>query len=104
MARRDYNRYEIFRNEDGTTDQLPFVKLPQNPTDKYEKYKLGFTRFDKLAAKYYGNEFFDFLILYANPQYISEFDIEDGQLIRIPFPLERARTDYEDALKRIRNR
>lgn len=104
MARKDYNRYEIYRNEDGTTDQLPFVKLPVNPTDKYEKFKLGFTRFDKLAAKYYGNEFFDFLILYANSQYISEFDIPDGELIRIPFPLETARTDYENILKQIRNR
>lgn len=101
---RDYNRYEIYRNEDGTTDQLPFVKLPQNPSDKYEVYELGKTRFEKLAAKYYGNVFFDFLILYGNPEYISEFDIEDGTVIRIPFPLEKARTDYEDGLKEIRNR
>ena len=100
----DYNRYEIYRNEDGTTDQLPFVKLPQNNSDKYEIFKLGSTRFDKLAAKYYGNVFFDFLIMYGNPQYISEFDIEDGALIRIPFPLDKARSDYEDGLKQIRNR
>ena len=102
--RADYDRYEIFRNQDGTTDQLPFVKLPVNQTDKYEKFKLGFTRFDKLALKYYGNEFFDFLITYANPQYLSQFDIEDGQLIRIPFPLEKAKSDYEAILKSIRNR
>lgn len=100
----DYDRYEIFRNQDGTTDQLPFVKLPVNTTDKYEKFKLGFTRFDKLALKYYGNEFFDFLIVYANPQYLSQFDVEDGEIIRIPFPLEKARTDYESILKSIRNR
>lgn len=100
----DYDRYEIFRNQDGTTDQLPFVKLPVNTTDKYEKFKLGFTRFDKLALKYYGNEFFDFLIVYANPQYLSQFDVEDNEIIRIPFPLEKARTDYESILKSIRNR
>lgn len=102
--RADYNRYEIFRNEDGTTDQLPFVALPQNPSDKFEKFQLGFTRFDKLAAKYYGNVFFDFLITNANPKFISEFDIDDGELIRIPFPLEKARTDYENGLKKIRGR
>lgn len=100
----DYNRYEIYRNEDGTTDQLPFVRLPQNPSDKYEIFKLGSTRFEKLAKKYYGNVFFDFLILLGNPEYISEFDIDDGTVIRIPFPLEKARTDYENALKQIRNR
>jgi len=100
----DYNRYEIFKNQDGTTDQLPFVKLPKNPTDKYEKWKLGFSRLDKVSVKYYGSEFFDFLIMLANPQFISEFDIDDGTLIRIPFPLEKAKSDYESRLKSIRNR
>ena len=100
----DYKRYEIFKNEDGTTDQLPFVNLPINSTDKYEKFKLGYTRFDKLASKYYGNEFFDFLILYGNPQFISQFDIADGELIRILFPLEKVKGDYEAILKNIRNR
>ena len=72
----DYNRYEIFRNEDGTTDQLPFVPIPVNPSDKHEKFQLGFTRFDKLAIKYYGNVFFDFLITFANPQHLfSHFRI-----------------------------
>lgn len=99
-----YKRYEIYKNEDGTTDQIPFVKLPENTTDKYETFKLGSTRFDKLAVKYYGNQFYDFLIVYANPQFISEFDIDDGELIRIPFPLEKVRNDYENILKLIRNR
>lgn len=100
----DYKRYEIYKNEDGTIDQLPFVEIPINSSDKYEKFKLGVTRFDKLAGKYYGNEFYDFLITNGNPKYLSEFDIEDGTLIRIPFPLEQARTSYEDGLKQIRSR
>lgn len=102
--KKDYDRYEIFKNENGTTDQLPFVNLPNNPTDKFERFKLGITRFDKLALKYYGNEFYDFFILYANPQYISEFDIEDGTLIRIPFPLDKVKSDYESILTFIRDR
>lgn len=100
----EYKRYEIFTNGDGTTDQIPFVKLPINITDKFEKFKLGYTRFDKLALKYYGNQFFDFLITYGNPKYLSEFNIEDGELIRIPFPLDKAKSDYENILKSIRNR
>jgi hypothetical protein len=102
--RSDYNRYEIFRNGDGTTDQLPFVKIPITPTDKYEEWNSGRSRLDKIAKRYYDNEFFDFLILYANPQFVSEFDIEDGTVIRIPFPLDQARTLYEQGLKRLRNR
>lgn len=104
MARIDYDRYEIFRNDDGSIDQLPFVTIPQNPSDKYVNWKLGVDRLDKLAKRYYDNELFDFIILLANPTYISEFDIDDGDVIRIPFPLDKARTDYENGLKRIRNR
>jgi hypothetical protein len=33
--------------------------------------------------------------------YVSEFDIPDGALIRIPFPLAKAKSDYEAKLKYI---
>ena len=33
--RTDYYRYEIFRNQEGTTDQLQVFHLPKNTTDKY---------------------------------------------------------------------
>ena len=104
MPRRDYDRYEIYRNDDGTIDQMPFVNIPVNPSDKFESWINGRSRLDKIAKRLYGNEFFDFLILMANPQYISEFDIPDDTVIRIPFPLEKARTDYENGLKKIRSR
>lgn len=91
----DYNRYAILENTDGTTDSMPFVTLPTNQSDKFEYWNGGFSRMDKLSQKYYGNPFYDFLILYANPEYISEFDIPDAALIRIPFPLSKAKADYE---------
>lgn len=105
MARRDYNRYELYINtDDSSIDQLPFVKLPENDSDKFERWNPLTSRLDKLAQKYYNNPFFDFLILYANPQYISEFDIPEGKTIRIPFPLDKARSDYENGLRSIRSR
>lgn len=94
----DYNRYLILKNTDGTTEQMPFVNLPTNPSDKYESWNTEFSRLDKLSQKYYGNPFYDFLILYANPDYVSEFDIPDGALIRIPFPLSKVKSDYEAIL------
>lgn len=97
MPQRDYNRYAILQNNNGTTDRMPFVVIPQNPSDKYESWNTEYSRLDKLSQKYYGNPFYDFLILYANGV-MSEFDILDGQLIRIPFPLTKAKTDYENAL------
>lgn len=103
-GRKDYDRYEIYRNEDNSIDPVPFVKIRQRPSDKYEKWDILRSRTDKLAQKYYNNPFFDFLILYANPEYISEFDIPDGTVVRIPFPLQAVKQEYEDKLKIFRNR
>lgn len=103
MSRIDYDRYEIYRNEDGTIDQLPFVHIPVNSSDKYETWEET-SRLDRIANRFYGNVFYDFLILYANPEYITAEDIPVGTVIRIPFPYEVAKADYEDGLKAIRNR
>jgi len=102
MPQKDYNRYAILTNANGTTDQMPFVNLPVNPSDKYENWNTEYSRLDKVSQKYYGSPFYDFLILYANG-YMSEFDIPDGQLIRIPFPLSKVKSDYESALTVFRN-
>jgi len=77
---------------------MPFVSLPVNQSDKFEYWNTEFSRLDKLSQKYYGNPFYDFLILYANPDYVTEFDIPDGALIRIPFPLQKTKADYEAIL------
>lgn len=104
MARRDYDRYELVKNDDGTIDQMPFVPITVSSTDKYEEWIVGRSRMDKFSQRYYDNPFFDWLIMYANPQYISEFDIPDGTVIRVPFPLDDARTAYENKLNQLRSR
>ena len=103
MPRQDYDKYSILRRDDGLTKMMPFVQLPVNATDKYETWNPEFSRLDKLSQKYYGNPFFDFIILLANPQFVSEFDIPDNSLIRIPFPLSVARQDYEELMEKLIN-
>jgi len=98
MAYKDYNRYNILKNNDGTIDTMPFVNIPINPSDKYEYWQEGISRLDKLSNRYYGSPTWDWIILLGNNQYISEFDIKSGDLIRIPFPLNLAKTAYEAAL------
>jgi len=98
MQQNDYDRYSILRNNDGTIDMMPFVNLPVNSSDKYETWNTEFSRLDKLSQKYYGSPFYDFLILLSNNQYVSEFDIPNQKVIRIPFPLSKAKADYETAL------
>ena len=98
MPQRDYNRYEILINSNNTTDLMPFVELPLNTSDKYETWNTQYSRLDKLSQKYYGSPFYDFLILYANPDFVTEWDIPQGYVLRIPFPLQKVKADYENAL------
>jgi hypothetical protein len=103
MPHTDYKRYTILKNTDGTTSMMPFVQIPINSSDKYENWNTNFSRMDKLSQKYYNNPFYDFIILYANPEYLNEFDIPDGALIRIPFPIAKAKADYEANLTAFKN-
>lgn len=98
MPYNDYKRYDILKNPDGTMDTMPFIDLPISPSDKYEYWNTETSRMDRISQKYYGNPFYDFLILYANNVYVNEFDIPDMTLIRIPFPLSKAKADYEAIL------
>lgn len=102
MPQIDYDRYSLLRNNNGTTDLMPFVKLPVNASDKYEYWNSEFSRLDKLSNKYYGSPFYDFFILLANPDFVSEFDITDNYLIRIPFPLQKVKSDFESAITAFR--
>lgn len=99
----DYDRYANLKTNNGIIPIMPFVNLSINQSDKYVYWNTEFSRLDKLAQKYYGNPFYDFLILYANNSFVSEFDIPDGTLIRIPFPLEKVKAEYEAILAQIKN-
>ncbi len=95
----NYDRYSLLKNNNGTITMMPFVKIPEFSSDKYERWKLGKDRLDKLALKYYGNSTYDFFILYANSEFRSEFDIPDDHIIRIPFPLDKVKVFYENFLE-----
>ena len=98
MPKKDYNRYAILKDGNTITENMPYIKLPIHSSDKFEYWNTEFSRLDKYSDKYYNNPFYDFLILYGNGEYVSEFDIPDGALIRIPFPLAKVKSDYEKIL------
>ena len=98
--RSDYDRYSLLRGEGNDMEPMPFVKLSESPGDKFERWHKGVSRMDKIAQKYYGNPFYDFFILLANPQFINEWEIPDNVSIRIPFPLSRVKADYESIMER----
>jgi gentisate 1,2-dioxygenase len=89
-----YDRYEKFRNN-GKILPVPFVNIPVLSTDKSVVYKLTRTRLDKLSQTYYNNPYHGYLIMLANPQYGGlEFNIKDGDIIRIPYPFDSAIERY----------
>lgn len=94
MAKQYYDRYNDFR-VDNTVKCLPYIKIPAQATDITIEYK-NRTRLDIVSQTYYGTPYYGWLILQANPGYSMEFDIPDGTVIRVPFPLTTALQAYND--------
>ena len=63
------------------------IRISSRETDKYIAYRRT-DRFDNLSAIYYGTSEYWWIILLANPEYAIEFDITEGTIIRIPYPIE----------------
>lgn len=95
----EYNRYEKFTS--GAEMKLvPFIKLPIMSSDRYMRYRRGFTRLDVVSSEHYGNPNYGWLILQANPSVGGlEYKIPDGTLLRIPYPLEASISNYKNAIK-----
>ena len=95
---RYYNRYSDF-NINGENLVVPFIKLPSLPTDKKTIYKVNSSRLDKISQQYYESPYFGWLILQANPQVGGlEWNIKDGQVLIVPYPLVASLQKYKQAV------
>lgn len=95
---RYYNRYTDF-NVNGENLTVPFIKLPSLSSDKKTIYKVNSSRLDKISQQYYGTPYFGWLILQANPQVGGlEWDIKDGQVLIVPYPLVASLQNYKQAV------
>jgi hypothetical protein len=93
-----FNRYSKFEN-DGDIKPIPGITLKPKSSDKRIIYKLGTTRLDRISQEYYGSPFYGWMILMANPQFGGlEWQIPDGQIIRIPFPFAESIEQYMNEL------
>lgn len=69
-------------------DDVPYLEfsptiLEVSEDDLVYQFREG-DRLDILAHKFYDNTQLKWAILYANPQYITEFDMKNGDYITIP--------------------
>lgn len=98
-----YDRYQSFRS-DGNIEIVPFIEIERYDTDIDIVFNKSSMRMDNLSYKYYGDPNYGWLIMQANPQYGSiEFMIPNGVNFRIPYPLNTAKTRYEQGIEKYRN-
>lgn len=98
-----YDRYQSFRS-DGNIEIVPFIEIERYDTDIDIIFNKSSMRMDNLSYKYYGDPNYGWLIMQANPQYGSiEFMIPNGVNLRIPYPLNTAKTRYEQGIEKYRN-
>jgi hypothetical protein len=93
----EFNIYADFVT-DNTFSTLPYFKIKETSDDNYVQWTLG-DRLDRLAYKYYNNAAFGKFILLANPQYLSEGDIEVDNVIRIPMPKQYLLNTIRDKIQ-----
>lgn len=98
------NRYTAFKNNLNEIDFIPFIDIGTRSSDRFETYILGQTTYDTLSNKYYARSDMGWLISLGNPEYINEYDIEDGVSIRIPFPLEVVEEEYNKKVEEFKKR
>lgn len=95
-----YDRYNKFR-VDGKVKIPFFVPIVKKNTDYFEPYKRGMSRLDLISYDYYGDSNYDWLILMANPEVGGiEFDIPDGTILRIPYPLDITLENLNNEIER----
>ena len=93
--RQYYDRYQKFRTNN-EVKVMPFIKIRMSGSDISVEYKKN-TRLDILSQQYYGVPYYGWLIMQANPIFGGlEFDIPEGTIIRIPFPLISALQSYQE--------
>jgi len=99
MATRYYERYNQFLIE-GQQTVVPYITLPQKVSDKVYIYRVGISRLDKISQEYYGSPTFSWLIMLGNPNLGGEeWNIPDGSVLTIPFPLIASLQDYKNQLE-----
>ena len=73
--------------QDNILKDMPPVQISSRTTDKLIVYHREKMRLDYIAGEIYDDETLWRLIMWANPEYFLEFDIPEGTVIRVPYPL-----------------
>ena len=73
---------------------VPAYSIMDRQTDIYVNYN-DTDRLDNMAYRFYGSSEYWWIILDAN-NYQIEFDIEPGEILRIPYPLNEVLQEIKE--------
>ena len=76
---------------------IPSVKITERVTDLYIEFTSAH-KLESIAQETYSDPTLWWVILYANPQYSMEYDIEPGEVIRVPLPLNSVVNEIREQL------
>ena len=97
MSYQYWNRYSDFLIN-GEQNIVPYIQLTTKSSDRNYIYKVGQSRLDKISQQSYGTPYFGWLIMLSNPIYGGqEWNITDGSILTIPFPLVASLQDYKNS-------
>lgn len=83
---------------------MPRVRIKSRTTDKFVVYNSSKTRLDRIAADFYGDDTFYWIILLANPEYYLEFDIPNNTVIRVPAPFQEVLSEVQKKILSLKNK
>ena len=96
--RRYSNRYGSVLGFERPSNTVRLPKISKRTTDVYIQYNAA-NRIDNIANRYYGFPEYYWVILLANG-YATEFDIVEGDIIRIPYPLEPVVDEIKEKVRK----
>jgi len=98
-----YNRYaKVSMN--GVVELLPRFRYSPQASDREEIWQVDKSRMDLISYKYYEDANYDWLIMLANDDIPHiEFEIPDGTILTIPYPLEIALNQFKNQLNIFEN-
>lgn len=90
-------RYADFLDVSTPEENVKDFTISYRETDVYIPYHEA-DRLDLIADKYYGSAEYWWVILCAN-DYQLEFDIEPGEILRVPYPLNEVIAEIRKQVK-----
>lgn len=79
-------------------DQIyPAISIRDRDTDMFIQYNIE-DKLELIANRAYNEPGYWWIIMLANPEYTMEYEIEPGELIRVPLPLNSVISEIKDQL------